>query len=311
MMREMEKRMQGYRFLRMGVSFFLCLFFLCVMLLGPGSAVTAFGAETPAEQRVFDGADLWDADETAWFEETIAALEEELSLDVVVVSTADTEGKDGQVYADDFYEEGGFGQGQDRSGILFLIDMEHRELLLSTEGQGRRIFTDDRLESILDDVYAEAAEGDYTACVEIFLDDAEYYGEDGIVSNQYNYESETGKVSRYRSIRWYEALLALAVSVFAAGAACLSVKRRYAMEESEEDLQRFNQAYRAESRFALHSETDQLLHKHVATRVIPKPSSQNRSGSSSSGHSRSSSSGRSTTHRSGSGRSHGGARRKF
>ena len=57
--------------------------------------------------------------------------------------------------------EGGFGTGSDQSGILFLIDMDNRELYISTNGQMIRYMTDSRINDVLDDVYNYAADADY------------------------------------------------------------------------------------------------------------------------------------------------------
>lgn len=260
-------------------------------------------------QRVYDMADLFGASMEADLETEIQEARDDLGFDIVVVTTEDDDGRGTQDYADIFYGEGQFGTGLDRSGILFLIDMDNRELTLSTDGEAIRIFTDSRIQQILDDVYTGAADGDFEASAWAFLDDVKEYGKDGIVSGQYNYDSETGRSSAYKSVRWYEFLLALAAAGFVAGGACLTVKKQYNMEVDDRQRNNLNMAYRAESRFAYDISTDQLVNKYVTSRVIPKESSSSSSGSRS--RSGGSSSRRSTTHRSSSGRSHGGGSRKF
>lgn len=44
------------------------------------------------------------------------------------------------------------------------------------------------------------------------MEDLEVCYDNGIAADQYNYDPETGKISRYRSVRWYEALFALAAA---------------------------------------------------------------------------------------------------
>lgn len=260
--------------------------------------------------RIYDMADLFSDDEEEGFKEEIDNYQKEWKLDLVVVTTEDAKGKGSTEYADDFYDAGGFGQGSKKDGILFLIDMDNRELTFSTSGKAIRIFTDDRIESMLDGVYEGASEGDYAGCVRTFLSDAEQYCEAGIPDGQYNYDTETGEISEYKRISWGEALFALVVSAVVAGGACLGVKRQYGMEEDERQIRNMNMAYRTESRFAYNDKRDELVNKFVTSRVIPRNTESSSSSSSRSGGSHSSA-GRSSTHHSSSGRSHGGGSRKF
>ena len=148
-----------------------------------------------------------------------------------------------------------------------------------------------------------------------FLQNVKYYGEQAIITGQYNYDMDTGQVSVHRSIRLYELFIALAISGFVAGGACLSVKRQYNMELDDRQRNNLNMAYRADCRFAYDNQKDLLVNKYVTTKVIPRKSESSGGGFSSAGSGRRSGGGssarRSTTHRSSSGRRHGGGSRKF
>ncbi len=257
---------------------------------------------------IYDEAGLFTGDEAEKLEKSAQEVSDETGIDVVVVTTDDAQGKDSQEYADDFYDAGGFGKGRDYSGILYLIDMDNRELTLSTSGGAIRIFTDSRIDTILDHVYAEVADGDYAASAEVFLEDVGYYVQAGIVSGQYNYDTETGEISVHRSISVSEFLLAAGVSLIVAGIAARSVVRQYNMEENAQQIANHNMAYRADSKFTYDVCNDSLIDKFVTTAVIAAAASRTASRSS---HSSSHSSGRSSTHHSSSGRSHGGGSRRF
>ena len=276
----------------------------CLGLVGNAYGESDIAIEAFDGKRIFDMAGLLDKEYVQEAREVINQYQDTYHLDIVVVTTDDAKGKTATAYADDFYEECGFGQGKGKNGILFLIDMDNRELVFSTDGAAIRIFTDQRIESMLDGVYEGASREDYRASVESFLRDVEQYCKAGIPGNQYNYNTETGEISVYRSIRWYEALLAIGVSAFVAGTACLTVKRQYGMEDDERQVQNLAMAYRGSARFIYDDESDRLVNKFVTSRVIPR----NTGGGGSGGHS---SSGRSSTHTSSSGRSHGGGSRKF
>lgn len=276
-------------------------------LMWPGALNAAGGAVAyGAEQRVFDQTGLFDSEKTARLEARIRELREQMNMDVVLVTTDDTGGLSARDYANDFYDEGGFGTGKDASGVLYLLDMDNRELYLSTSGVMIRFLTDDRIESMLDHAIDKMASGAYAAAAEQLLEDTESWYRKGIPGGQYNYDVKTGAVSRYRSIRWYEALAALAAAAVCAGGVCLNVKREYAMKQEHRQASNYALAYRANAHFALQDPQDVMVHSFVTQKIIPKATVRVSPGGGFSG-----SSGRSSTHRSGSGRSHGGGGRRF
>lgn len=278
----------------------------CVLAAFSGYAKDTGEVSGTDGARVFDMAGLFSDEEEQKIQAEIENCQKQWNLDVVVVTAEDAEGKNSTAYADDFYDTGEFGQGSGKDGILFLIDMDNRELTFSTCGKAIRIFTDVRIENMLDGVYEGASKGDYMSCADSFLSNVERYCRAGIPGGQYNYDTETGKVSVHRSIRWYEALIAIGVAAFTAGFACLGVKRRYGMEEKPEQIRNLNMAYRSESKFAYDNRDDRLINQFVTSRVIPRSTGSSRGGGGSF-----SSSGRSSTHTSSGGRSHGGGSRKF
>lgn len=280
----------------------LCLS-AAVMPAGVLLDVWAAGDE---ETRVFDDAGLFSRDETAELEEMIEDVRDETGFDAAVMTTDDAQGKSARMYAADRYDELDLGVGSDRSGVLFLIDMDNREIYLLTTGKAIRIFTDDRIDAILDEVYGYARDGDYAAGAETALENVVYYARQGIVSGQYNYDEDTGHVSVHRSVNALEFLLALAVSAAVAGGAVMTVKRQYNMEEDPERIANYNMAYRSSSEFIMQPGSDRLLDTFVTTMVIASAAPHNTGGGS-----HMSSSGRSTTFHSSSGRTHGGGGRKF
>ena len=68
-----------------------------------------------------------------------------------------------------------------------------------------RILTDKRIDTMKANVVSFLKDQDYVGAAQQFMRDASYYVDKGIVSGQYNYDSETGRISRYHSIRWYDA----------------------------------------------------------------------------------------------------------
>lgn len=289
---------------------FLWAALLIIMALTAG---TAFGetkgalAAKEGEARVYDLADLFSDEEEEWLSEEAGRLRERMEMDAAIVTTDDNDGS-AEEFADGFYEAAGFGTGEDHSGILFLIDMDNRELYLSTEGRMLRYMTDSRVEAVLDDVYGYAADQDYYGAAMAFLEDVERCYENGIAKNQYNYDTETGKISRYHSLEWYEILFALAVAAVCGGTAAAGVVRSYGLRgENVRMAVNFKLSYRKDSAFTLGNIlADVLLGTYVTRQLIASAGNNNRSGGGGF-----SGGGRTSTHRSGSGRSHGGGGRKF
>ncbi len=283
--------------------FSVCMAIL--VLLGCG---TVFAAESvPDKLGVYDQADLFEYDEEMELASRISELQKKMDMGVAIVTTEDNSGS-ARDYADTFFENYEVGVGSDNSGALFLIDMENGELWISTEGKMIRYLTDDRIDAILDDAMEYAYDGYFYDSAQAFLSNLEIFYDAGIPSDQYNYDTETGKTDRYKSIQWYEFLIALAISAVAAGGAVLVVLRDYGMKNDAQRMSaNFKLSYRKDSAFVLGNVLADVLLNSYVTRTLIQTQSSNRPG----GNSGRSGGGRSSTHRSSSGRTHGGGGRKF
>ncbi|MBP5329293.1 MAG: TPM domain-containing protein, partial [Spirochaetaceae bacterium] len=109
-------------------------------------------AQGTGKQRVFDQANLFSESQTATLEENLAEFLDRYNMEAVIVTTSDTHGKSAEAYADDFYDENGFGTGSGKDGVLFLIDMDNRKIHVSTSGSMIDYLEDWRIEKIYDDV---------------------------------------------------------------------------------------------------------------------------------------------------------------
>lgn len=247
------------------------------------------------ERRIFDDAALLTLDEAKELGSEIGELRTKTGQDVVVVTTDDAKGKSAMEYADDFYDQNGFGTGTEKNGVLLLLDMDNREIWISKSGEMIDILTDARTETMLDNVYEEMSDGDYASAVEAFLEDTEYYIEQGVPVGQYR-EVVNNIKSLSRPQRGLIGLLAgFALGAAVSGISCLVIVLRYKGGRGKGEY-----AYQQEGKMLLSKKNDVFLNKHVTHRTIPKnPPSQGGS------------SGRSSVHTSSSGNLHGGGGRKF
>ncbi len=265
--------------------------FLCTMLFGTlnVSAESAY---------VYDDADLLTAEEEAELQKYAEVFHENWDMNFLVVTTDDAGGKSTTEYADDFYDAR-FSEYSEEDGMIYLIDMDHREITLSTCGIAIRYLTDDRVDRILDEAVEYVADGDYYGSFVAFFDETDYYLNQGIPQDQYNYDVETGESDDYYDsyespqITLIELLIALIAALAAAGGTVAFITAKYQLKFED-----FHYDAYTNSDVKLSVKQDQLVNQFVTHRRIPKNNG-------------SSGGGRSSMHRSSSGRSHGGGSRRF
>ena len=291
----------------------ICLLICTFLVMGSMAVWADQTGAVSGQPRVFDQAGLFSETEIIQLEEKIAQCRKSTKMDVVIVSAYADEERSAEEYADDYYDYGGFGVGKKASGVLLLYYMDGPgqpggECYISTAGTMINMLTDERIESILDDVYGDLGNRDFAGATEHFLEDVKAYVKEGVESGQYTYDRDTGEIVRYHSIRLYEVAIAVVIAGILAGSVCLDIKKRYAMKQSSREVSNSLQAYRADCAFHFSVAGDKMVNKYVRSVPIPRNTS---SGSGGRGHSGSSSAGRSTIHTSSSGSSHGGGGRRF
>ena len=291
----------------------ICLLICTFLVMGSMAVWADQTGAVSGQTRVFDQAGLFSETEIIQLEEKIAQCRKSTKMDVVIVSAYADGERSAEEYADDYYDYGGFGVGKKASGVLLLYYMDGPgqpggECYISTTGTMINMLTDERIESILDDVYGDLGNRDFAGAAEHFLEDVKAYVKEGVESGQYTYDRDTGEIVRYHSIRLYEVAIAMVIAGILAGSVCLDIKKRYAMKQSSREVSNSLQAYRADCAFHFSVAGDKMVNKYVRSVPIPRNTS---SGSGGRGHSGSSSAGRSTIHTSGSGSSHGGGGRRF
>lgn len=272
---------------------------LCMMLVAPVTIGAAEVGENDvpgvAESYVYDYAGLLSSDEILALEMQITDMREKTDWDIFAVTTYDAEGKSAEAYADDFYDER---TAEDSDGILALVDMDNREIYISTCGDAIRYLTDERMERVLDEGFYYVSDEEYASCLSAMLSTAEYFYDAGIQQDQYNYDVETGAVSEYRTLTWMEVVPVLFLAVGVGVAIYVIVVKSYSMKGG-----RYDYPYMKYGKIDIISQEDRFIRQYVTHQRIQTNSG---SGGSSRG-----SSGRSSTHRSSSGRSHGGGGRRF
>lgn len=182
--------------------------------------------------------------------------------------------------------------GKDNNGALLLLDMNQREIYLSTSGNMIDYLTDKRVDKILDSVTAAMKDSDYYQAGANYLYDTNDFVDAGVPGGSYRVDEKTGKITRYKSIRPFEFIIGLIVAAVAAIAFFVSVRLRYQLKTGT-----YRYPYRQNAQLDLTERQDQLVNSFVTTRRIPKPSNNNGGGG-----------GGSSTHSTGGGTFGGGGR---
>ncbi len=221
---------------------------------------------------VVDEADLLTADEEARLTQKLDLISREYEQDIVVVTVNSLDGKDVQLYADDYYDDNDYGMGDTQSGILLLICMGTREYAISPYGDAIDIFDDSALDAL------EYAFLDY-------LSSGYYYD----AFDAYAYEcAHILKYDGRLTPIWI--LVALIVGVAVAWIVVGSMRSKHKSVRT----QRAANSYMLRDTFRLDRSRDIFLFSHVTRTVKPKNNSSSSGGG-----------------RSSSGRSHGGRSGSF
>lgn len=274
--------------------------FLTILCLSVG-LLTGMSA-LAEESYVYDRAELMSEAERLELHAMAMKLSDDWEMNFVAATTDDTQGKTTQEYADDFYDEL-FPEDEEEDGILYLIDMEHREIYVSTSGLAIRYLTDERIEWVLDEIYPHAADGDYYMAFVEGMSRTQDFLREGIPQDQYHYDVETGEIDAYKEpmkLTVGEFLLALFAGLIPAAVTIGIIKAKYQLKFED-----FHYDAYTDSDIRLSVKSDRLVNTFVTHRRIPRNNGNSGGGRSSGGGSRSS------VHTSSSGRSHGGGGRKF
>lgn len=122
-------------------TFLLGTFFAASMLIFPVSADRTLPL-------VVDDAALLTEYERQTLSLALEDAADEISAEIAIVTVTDTYGKSAMDYADDFYDENGYGYGDGDDGVLLLVNMGAREWWITTHGTCETVLSDNVLYTI-------------------------------------------------------------------------------------------------------------------------------------------------------------------
>lgn len=280
----------------------LISFLLCLILLG-GMSLSA-GASRAELPRIVDMADLLTAAEEAALEEQAAAIRTNHNMDAVIVTVDSLDGRSARAYADDYYDDNGYGVGADYSGILLLIAMDTREWYISTCGDAIYTFSDYDLDRLFDAMSDHLSSGDYYDAFRAYLRGVSDHLETGVgyAQDYPSYDHDSGYNHSYRdydsgsTFEMTDLLIALVIGL-AAGGIAVGIMI-YSMNTKRAQASAGN--YLLRDGYHLRVQRDRFLYSRI--QKTPRPKDNGGHGGSRGGGS---------VHRSSGGRSHGGRGGRF
>lgn len=294
----------------------LSAFVMTSMFMSGYTAVEGTGNpdewDIDSSQFVYDYANVFTSSEESTLQERCEEIGKELGLDIVIVSARDLGGMHERDYADDFYDYGGYSE----SGILYLIDLDHDGIWVSTAGLAMVYIDDYDVETILDEIWVGFEDYDYYKSAKDYIDAVEdIVGErkddsdfEELEDLWYNgdYHDYDAFAATY-SDKIYDAYEENFFTTFKNPLACLGVGALVAFVVVLIMCISSSTKMTAGSKTYLKSGSFHILHRfdrftHTTTTSHKVNSSSGGSGGGSRGHS--------SSHRSSSGRSHGGGGRR-
>ena len=264
-----------------------CLFSLLWMFVLIFPVMASEIPDIPTERQkplLVDEAGLLSEEESSTLINKLEEISQRQKNEVAVVTVNSLEGKTAEAYADDYYDYNGYGLGDNKSGILLLIDMDDRKIWISTSGDAIEYFTDNRIESIINDISKYLSDEEYFDACNIFLNNIQYYIDSGIPEGQYTYSEEEHTLKIV--------LIALGVAAIVAGVTCIVVVNSYKNSKSVSSIN-----YIDNNSIVFTKRRDIFINTFTTKTKIERNNSSGGNGSS--------------THRSSSGNTHGGGGGSF
>lgn len=166
-----------------------------------------------AEEKIYDFADIYSSSDEDYLYTQVSNFIKETNLDLAIVTISYNNKHNTAMYADDFYDYNSFGLDDNRSGLLLLVDMDSRRLYLSTTGDAINIYTDDRVNNIMSNIFTYFSNKDYYKATEIFINYAKSYTEVSSGEDSHYVFSEDGKITKSRKGILVAGIFAIIITV--------------------------------------------------------------------------------------------------
>jgi len=247
-----------------------------------------------AQQMLVDEAGLLSFTEAAMLRGRLEKLSNKHNADIVIVTVEGIGKATPMEFADDFFDNNGYGRGENYDGILLLISMAERDLWISTTGKAIDVFSDAGIEYIGNNLATFGlSSGNYAKAFNRYADLCDAFFTKADSGAPFDTGHMPKEFSNLIVVGMFSFPLGLIISFIVTGSMRKQLKsvkkKRHASD------------YVRQGSFYVSYSDDRFLDTNVVKTRIPVQTSSSGGGSS----------GGSSTHTSSSGRSHGGGGRKF
>lgn len=237
--------------------------------------------------RLVDEAELLDETQKENLGKLLDEISEKQKCDVVILTVNALDQKTAEAYADDYYTQNEYGQGELRDGILFLLSMEQRDWAISTCGFGINAFTDAGQEYIMEKILPYLSDGKYADALTRFAELSDQFLTQAREGEPYD---ETHLPKETISWVWIPADLLIGFLI----AFCMGNRKKSRLKSVHKKTEAKD--YVVPGSLRITADREWLVKRNVTTRIIEKKDSGNTG---------------SSTHTSSSGTTHGGSSGKF
>lgn len=247
------------------------LWIVLFVLLVFAFSVSSVCAASPV--RLVDEAGILNASEKAELLTLLDEISQRHGMDIVVVTVDSLGGKSARAFADDYYDENGYG----KDGILLLIAINSRDYYIATSGYGITALTDWNLSYMENQFIDDLRDGNYADAFRAYAE----------LCDEFVSEAKSGEAFPLVKSLLISAVIGFIVALIATAIMRAKLKSVRSKASAGD--------YIKQGSFRVTKSGDRYLYRNVTRRLRPKNDS----------------SGGSSTHRSSSGRSHGGGGGKF
>lgn len=166
---------------------FLCVLFILLLVL-PQAAVFAEAF------RVYDEAFVLSDGQMEQLEEKYKTVSEKYNVDVALAITKELYGRTVMESADDFYDDGDYGMGENDDGILLYICMGTGEYHITTHGTALTAFNANGIRYIKEKIVPYLEKDEYYKAVDAFAEVCDELLKMYAEGKPYNEEAEKGVV---------------------------------------------------------------------------------------------------------------------
>lgn len=220
-----------------------------------------------ADVGIQDDANLLDDNTEAELLQKMTTEADAMKSGIYILTTNDST-DDNEAYSDNYLASK---VGYNNNGIVLVINMNIRNMHISTSGLMIDFWTKSRLNNTLDEIQENLKASQYDSAATLFVERIAEYRKEGIPGKSYHITA-SGNLVINKAISLTEASIAILISLIAGGAFFITTRLKYQLK-----LGNYHYDYQENSQIEPIENNDKLIRTFVTTRVIPRPPS-NRGG---------------------------------